>query len=414
LPDRIDVPSRLDPENSPSGAYQAINPVELPHIDRAAVTSGAADGIYVEPPGTRREYERYPSEFVDDPDEVGLFAGGIGLGAYWYPPIYTAAINQAALVGYRTFLTPEKQFFTDEGYEEDEVFQLQLNRISRPDAFGNEKTGLAPTGHDNLFQFHPGDRAHHHVEGNALVLCSDEPLSYGSFLFRVLPKVKTVRALGLTDAPCIVYAQQKPFMDLLNLCGIQEKNIIQHDMDAILHVDRAIVPSMRDPHAYLDPESFDLYAELREAYGVRPQGRKVYVSRFALNQTGRGATRVMVNEEELIERLRSMDFDIVEPETLSVREQIMIFSSASIIVGPSGSGLFNTMFCHPGTKVIDIQSEPHWIYSYTGMYASLKLEYGIFLGKPDPLDTRPVHRVFTVNIEALVARVRSFMAEASW
>jgi len=44
--------------------------------------------------------------------------------------------------------------------------------------------------------------------------------------------------------------------------------------------------------------------------------------------------------------------------------------------------MYNTMFCHPGTKVIDIQSEDHWIYSYTGMYASLELNYGIFVEDP--------------------------------
>jgi len=64
--------------------------------------------------------------------------------------------------------------------------------------------------------------------------------------------------------------------------------------------------------------------------------------------------------------------------------------------------------------VIDIQSEHHWIYSYTGMYASLKLEYGIFIGRPDPEDTKPVHRRFTVNIDALCERILSFSGEACW
>jgi len=76
--------------------------------------------------------------------------------------------------------------------------------------------------------------------------------------------------------------------------------------------------------------------------------------------------------------------------------------------------LFNVMFCHPGTKVIDIQSEPHWIYSYTGMYSSLRLEYGVFIGRPDPEDTKPVHRRFTVNIDALCERILFFSEEACW
>jgi capsular polysaccharide biosynthesis protein len=246
--------------------------------------------------------------------------------------------------------------------------------------------------------------------GLVVVLCSDEPLSYGSFLFRVVPKVKAVRDLGLMSLPCIAYAHQKPFMDLLNLCGIPEANILLHDIDAVTRIDRAVLPCIRNPYGYLDPESCDLFAELRASYGIRPTGRKIYISRLGLNKAG-WSTRIMVNEGELIPRLETMGFDIVEPENLTVRDQIKTFSSASVVVGPSGSGLFNTMFCHPGTKVIDIQSEPQWIHSYTGMYASLQLPYGIFVGRADPADTKSFHRKWAVNIDALTARVRAFIAQ---
>jgi Glycosyltransferase 61 len=397
-----------------SRIYEATNPLDLPRIERSAVTSGADSGIYVETAGPWREFHRYGAEFVDDPDEVGLFSEGLGPATYHYPPVYVAAVTNATLVGYRTILTPYKQFFTDEAYVDPDVFQHQLNRISQPGEFANEKSGLTPAGDGRSFEFDPGLRTHRRFEGNVVVLCSDEPLSYGSFLFRVAPKVVALRDLGLTGEPCIVYAQQKPFMDLLNMCGLPEASIIQHDMDAVTDIGRAIVPCMRNPHAYLDPESCQMFAEVRAAYGVPRSGRKIYVSRYGLNISGRGASRIMVNESELIARLESMGFETIEPENLSVRDQVMIFSSASIVVGPSGSGLFNIMFCHPGTKVIDIQSEPHWIYSYTGMYASLKLEYGIFIGRPDPEDIRPVHRRFAVNIDALVDRVRGFMDEARW
>lgn len=397
------------PRTAGSDVYEAINPTDLPRIDRNTVTGGE-DGIYVEGTDELRKFSRYSAAFVDDPDHVGLFGGRVGPAPYWYPPAYTAAVSNAILVGYRTILTPDKRFFTDEAYADPDVFEHQLSRISRPDAFSNEMTGLCPTDRERYFQFDPGPRAHRHVEGNVVVLCSDEPFSYGSFLFRVVPKVRAVRDLGLTNATCIAYADQKPFMDLLTLCGIPAANILQHDVNVVTRIDRAIVPCMRDPHAYLDPETFDLYAELRESHGVRPAGRKLYVSRLGLNNEG-WSTRIMINEAELIAKLQAIGFDIIEPQYLSVRDQILAFSSAAMIVGPSGSGLFNTMFCHPGTKVIDIQSEPQWIYSYTGMYSSLQLDYGIFVGKADPADTKEVHRRWSVNIDALIDRIQKFLAE---
>jgi capsular polysaccharide biosynthesis protein len=398
------------PRASGLDEYEVINPLDLPRMERAELFSRAVDGIYLEGAGKTRKFHRYGAAFVDDPDQVGLFSGGIGVQPYWYPPAYTAGISNATLVGYRTILTPNKQFFTDEAYAEPEFFQHRLRRISRSDSFSNEATGLRPTDRERYFEFDPGDRASRHVEGNVVVLSSDEPFSYGSFLFRVVPKAKAIRDLGLIDTTSIAYASQEPFMDLLNLCGISKETIQLHDINAVTRIDRAIIPCLRNPHAYLDPESCELYAELRARYGERPTGRKVYVSRLSINEEG-WSTRIMANEGELIARLETMGFDIIEPEHLSVREQIRTFSSASMIVGPSGSGLFNTMFCHPGTKVIDIQSEPQWIYSYTGMYSSLKLEYGIFVGKADPTDTKEVHRRWTVNIDALITRIQSFLSE---
>jgi len=395
---------------SVADVYEFTNPIDLPQIERSRLLEHGADGIILESKGSTREFTRYGATFVDDPDEVGLFPGQIGVAKYLYPPAYTAVVSDAVLVGYRTILTPNRRFFTDEAYADPSVFQIQLQRISKADAFANEATGLRRTDVERFFQFDPGQRPSRLVEGNVIVLCSDEPYSYGSFLFRVVPKVRAMRDLGLIGMPCIAYAIQKPFMDLLNFCGIPKETIQLHDVEAVTRIDRAIVPCLRDPHAYLDPESCEVYAELRARYGTPQCGRKLYISRFGLNRAG-WSTRIMANEAELIARLQSMGFGIIEPQHLPVSEQIKLFSSASLIVGPSGSGLFNTMFCHPGTKVIDIQSEPQWIYSYTGMYASLQLNYGIFIGKADPGDTKEVHRRWTVNIDALIDRVQSFIAE---
>ena len=47
-------------------------------------------------------------------------------------------------------------------------------------------------------------------------------------------------------------------------------------------------------------------------------------------------------------------------ETLSVEQQVMLFAHASVIVAPHGAGLTNTVFCAPGTHVMELVS-PHYI-----------------------------------------------------
>ena len=116
----------------------------------------------------------------------------------------------------------------------------------------------------------------------------------------------------------------------------------------------------------------------------------------------------MLNEPELQERLIDLGFRIVSPETLSVVEQIREFSSAEMVVGPSGSGMFNVVFCHPGTKVIDIESEPHWIHAHRCLFASCRLRYGIFVGSAMDRRFEVHHQQWKVNIDALISQIQSF------
>ena len=55
------------------------------------------------------------------------------------------------------------------------------------------------------------------------------------------------------------------------------------------------------------------------------------------------------------------------PSSLSVADQIEVFSQAEIVVGPHGSGFANMVFASPQAKMIEIHS-PHWAL---GFYRSL-------------------------------------------
>jgi hypothetical protein len=113
----------------------------------------------------------------------------------------------------------------------------------------------------------------------------------------------------------------------------------------------------------------------------------------------------MLNETELIERLRPLGFDIVEPQELTAEQQVANFASADLVVGPSGAGMFNTVFCRPGTFIIDIESEPHWAFPHSCLFASTGLRYGIFEGLATDRDWTIHHKPWRVNIEALIRRI---------
>ena len=387
------------------------SPLSLPRIAPDALRLAPDAAVLVEPPGEERRLLRYAPEFIDDPAGTGLFAG-LGAWTNVSPPVFMTVLPGAMLFGYRSLAWGER-FCTDDAGADPVQVQQFMRALASPDPFPNEDTGLVPAPDGDGFMLPPRSARRH--SGTVVVLCSHEPSNYGSFLFRVLPKLHAVRRYGLGHLPVVVWAHNPAFLEMLRLAGVPSSQVVQHDTQAQVTFDRLIAPSLRNPHGFLDPDSHALFQGMaRDNPGVADgpgagRARRIYVSR--LGQARRGSsTRQMVNEGEVAAAMAGLGFDVIEPEGLAPAEQIAAFASADMVVGPAGSGLFNVVFCKPGTKVLDIESEPNWIYAHAGLLASCQTRYGLFIGAADPADPAPVHKRFSLDVPALVSRVTRFMA----
>ena len=385
-------------------SYCWRDPTAMAAIPAAALAApDGADGIVTEWPAEERVFLRHAPEFIDDPQGSDLFAH-LGADVYRAFAPFLLAAARAAVVGYRTLLF-DGTCCNDESYGA--ATAAQCDRLRSDDDFLNEETRLRGTADPDRFTLAIDGRGVRHLDGTVLVLCAQEPSNFGSFLFRTLPKLHAAATHGLGDLPVLVYAAHPAQRELLALCGVADNRIIHHDPGLITTMNRAVVPSLRNPHGLLDLESRSFYRALRARVGAIPGRRRLYVSRLSHARAG-GTTRVMANEAELAARLAALGFDIIEPEHLPAATQIRLFAAADMVVGPAGSAMFNTVFCQPGTKVIDIESEPHWIYSHAGLFASCGLRYGVFVGAADAADPRPAHRRWQVDIPALLARIDRF------
>ena len=379
-------------------------PLSLPQIAPDALLLTPDASVLVEPPGKERHLLRYAPEFIDDPEATGLFAG-LGAATYVSPPVFISVLPRAMLFGYRS-LAWDGRFCNDDAGTDPVQTGSLLRALSCASAFPNEETGLAPAPDGDGFMLPP--RVRRRQSGTAVVLCSHEPTNYGSFLFRVLPKLHAVRRHGLGGLPMVAWAHNPAFLELLRLAGVPAAQIVQHDTQTPTTFDRVIAPSLRNPHGFLDPDSHALFQGMARDNPGAGGGRRLYVSR--LGQARRGSSsRHMVNEAEVDAAMSRLGFEVIEPEALAPAEQIAAFASADMVVGPSGSALFNVVFCRPGTKVLDIESEPDWIYAHAGLLASCQARYGLFVGKVDADDPAPVHRRFSLDVSALVSRTMRFM-----
>jgi capsular polysaccharide biosynthesis protein len=80
-----------------------------------------------------------------------------------------------------------------------------------------------------------------------------------------------------------------------------------------------------------------------------PTPERIYISR------NRIAFKRLVNEEQLLPVIQKHSFDIVQPENMSLSQQVRTFSMANIILAAHGSGITNMIFSPTNAQVLELQ-----------------------------------------------------------
>ena len=121
--------------------------------------------------------------------------------------------------------------------------------------------------------------------------------------------------------------------------------------------------------------------------------RRIYLSRK--NATSRRC----LNEEELISALGPYGFLPYCLESLSVKEQLRLFSESSVVVGPHGAGFSNMIACTPSAAIIELLPRPGNFTHYYAMADQLALQHGHLLAK----DSDPQSDNFSIDPDQLIS-----------
>lgn len=203
------------------------------------------------------------------------------------------------------------------------------------------------------------------VDGPILSLCHAFGHGYGHWFADVLPALLDLidlvkaRRLRVLLPPLLPWQRRT-----LELLGVPDAAIVEIDdptvacTDLICHSYGGVEHSRRP-----GPLLHDIYQRLRS---VAPRDcgdaspRLIYATRRAV-----GSWREFDNEAEIETVLSSAGFSVLQPERMTLDEQIAEFARAEVIVGPHGSALANAGFAPPGCLIVSILPEgmPHrWIY----------------------------------------------------
>ncbi len=219
-------------------------------------------------------------------------------------------------------------------------------------------------------------------------------------------RLATLDALGLgADLPLVVNDDLLPFqLEHLALLGYPPERLIRVKVDEPVRFRRLLAPTpLVQGGKWMDPMIPAWYrSRLVPARTGRAQ-RRLYLSR------GPALRRQILNEEELRRMLVSEGYEVVRPETLTVAEQIALFSEASHIVSPSGAALTNMIYAPPGAAIVSMYSR----YLHTGageLYFDALAEacghrFSVVMG--DVTSLRGVERVGDADIMMDVEAVRA-------
>lgn len=188
--------------------------------------------------------------------------------------------------------------------------------------------------------------------------------NYYHALYEVFGRLAILEIAGIEYDWLYIPLDKKYVREFLELWGIDFSKIIAPDDEKFcIQADELIVPSMvintscghdhagnfQHPVTSMYVREKLLKKALEKNIDVSLFSKRVFISRRDVPKMRR-----ILNEDEIFKLFESMGFVSYELSNLSVLEQIILLHNADIVVSEQGSGLANTLFCKPGTLVIEI------------------------------------------------------------
>jgi hypothetical protein len=173
------------------------------------------------------------------------------------------------------------------------------------------------------------------------LLAAPQGLNYYHWLFDVLPRHELLgRWRGVIERYAVPRGLRPVHRETLRCLGVEESALLLLDEGERLRCESLFLPSLPASEGCSPPW---VIAFLRERFlpwsqGTAGSGPKIYVAR------GAKTARPVANETQVVEVLSRRGFRVVDPGSMSFREQVATFRDARMIVAPHGAALSNAAF----------------------------------------------------------------------
>lgn len=200
------------------------------------------------------------------------------------------------------------------------------------------------------------------VRGRVVVLAQLAYANYYHYMYEILGRLAMIESQGI-EYDWLYIPCDKPFMkELLQMWGVDMAKVIQPSGNTYyIEADELIVPSIiinttfahePDFGGYLRPDVVEIIRNRFMSFADQQKSSATYAKKIFISR--KDGKRNVSNEDEVFEFFKAKGFVRYELGKLSVVEQIKLFQGADVVVAIHGAGCFNTIFCKPGTKFVEL------------------------------------------------------------
>ena len=241
--------------------------------------------------------------------------------------------------------------------------------------------------------------------------------NYAHWMTEVLPRV----AVFCTEdrfkhVPLVVNDGLHPnIMESLSLVAGAGREVITLPIGKALAIDELFLTSVAGyvpferrirkgfdhSHGMFSPQALEL---VRQRIATVIQSTEMGSSPEKIFLRRNSGVRKVTNAVEIEHLLVKRGYAIVEPETLTFSQQVRYFTHAKVIVGPTGAGFANAIFCEKGAHVAILISKcKDLAYKYwVNMLSPIGVNCSYVLGDIVENHEYGVHADFAINISYLM------------
>lgn len=246
----------------------------------------------------------------------------------------------------------------------------------------------------------------HVVLNKAIYLITPEANgNYYHWMIDLLPRLLLIKKYSLPDfldSALILHSPQRSYeTDTLDLLNISAKNVVRIKPFEMVEAKDLVVSDYYSNETNFPNWKKILLNEFKEL-AIAPfipekDYNKVYLYR------GKQNVRRLIDEERLVGLLRERGFQVVDPQKLSLAEQIVILKQARIVVAIHGAALTNIIYCREGSCVIELRSTNKSPEHYSSIAKAYNLNFETILLPP----ARLKEKRHLANKENLILTERS-------